>query len=489
MKKIPLLAAATMALCLIAARSQSPVNVPFSLDALDDVSSEFPDAPRLQSFSFAQWKGRWVFIGGRVGGYHAVGGGSAEFLRADANRDVWVIDTTVKPARTYHAAVRQLPARLALVRAQWTSTGQLYYQDGDRLFICGGYGQGEDGKWTTFDVVSRVSLPELVEAVTHGRLPAESIAFTRSPLVQSAGGGLTKLADGYFYLVMGHSFQGSYTVFEGQAEHNGAEASQEYLSEIRKLSIKTRLDGSLSVALIERFRDENEFHRRDLNIGQILSPAGLGFAAYGGVFTPETQLSYSKPVYVSAGAPPVVDSGFNQKMNAYACAVMMMYSDVTKTMYTTFFGGISRFAWNPLEQVYAENPKIGSKTDSTYLDGLQWSDQVSTIQKDGNGTSEIVHSRPLPAFLGTGAVFIPVSELARAYHDTDILAFDSLKDMRTFVGYIYGGIRAYPYEFPYLKTAPPHNSGAVPSKPSDMILKVYVQPGSTPGAPRPARLN
>src|SRR6185295_17155287 len=223
----------------------------------------------------------------------------------------------------------------------------------------------------------------------------------------------------YFYLVMGHSFQGSYTAFEGRQEKNGREASQNYLEEIRKLSLKPKPDGSLAVTLVEKFHDKTEFHRRDLNVAHFLSPAGLGFAAYGGVFTPETQLSYSKPVYVRPESRPSIDSAFDQKMNAYASAVLLMYNEAAKTMYTTFFGGISRFSWNPVENIYQENAIVGNKAESKYLDGLQWSDQVSTIQKDGTGTSEIVHSRPLPAFLGTDAVFIPVPELARAYPDTD----------------------------------------------------------------------
>src|SRR5882724_11091262 len=82
--------------------ARSPATIPFTIEASEDAANEFPGAPHLQSFSFAQWKGRWVFIGGRISGYHAVGGGSAEFLQADANREVWVIDTTLKPARTYH---------------------------------------------------------------------------------------------------------------------------------------------------------------------------------------------------------------------------------------------------------------------------------------------------------------------------------------------------------------------------------------------------
>jgi hypothetical protein len=448
--------------------------VPFTIDASEDVAREFPGAPRLQSFSFAQWKGRWIFIGGRISGYHAGGGGSAEFLRADANRDVWVIDTTVKPAKTYHVPVA-LPMRLAAVQAQWASTGQLYFQDGDTLYIAGGYGQDERGKWSTMDVISQVSLPNLIDGVIGGSVPPESISFGRSPVVQSTGGGLSKLDDGNFYLVMGHSFQGSYTAFEGRSEQNSNVASQTYLNEIRKFSVKTRSDGGLDIIPKDRFHNDAEFHRRDLNVTPFTSPDGLGLAAYGGVFTPDLQLSYSRPIYIRPGAAPSVDFSFNQKMNAYTCAVLLMYSKMAQTMYSTFFGGISQSAWNPLAHAFEENPRIGTKTDSIYLDGLQWSDQVSTLQKHGADTTEFVHSRSLPAFLGTGAVFIAAPELTRARTGTDILAIDSFGKTKTFVGYIYGGIRAFPYRFPYLKTGQPHNSGAVPTKASDMILKVYVE--------------
>src|SRR5258708_11272955 len=107
MKRLFVVLLAALACRIVLARS--PATVPFTIEATEDATDEFPGAPRLQSFSFAQWKGRWVFIGGRISGYHAVGGGSAEFLKADANRDVWVIDTTVKPAKTYRVPVAQLP--------------------------------------------------------------------------------------------------------------------------------------------------------------------------------------------------------------------------------------------------------------------------------------------------------------------------------------------------------------------------------------------
>jgi len=455
-------------------------SAPFSVDATEDVSSQFPGAPRLQSFSFAHWEGRWVFIGGRTAGYHSVGGGTAEFLQSDANRDVWVVDTTVEPARSYHVSLDRMADTLAPVRAQWSSTAQLSYQDGPALYIAGGYGQDEYGRWITFPLISRVELPALIQAVMRGQLPDSAVTYARTPLTESAGGGLVKLDDGYFYLVMGHSFQGNYTAFEGEQEQNSQTVSQEYLSEIRKLSIVASSAG-LEVRLVEKFRDEEEFHRRDLNVAQVLSPQGLGLAAYGGVFTPKTQLNYSKPVYLLPGSAPAVDTTFDQKMNAYSCAVLSLYDKTAGTMYTTLFGGISRYQWDGVR--FAENPKSGSKSDSTYLDGLQWSDQISILQRvmtpGREQTTETVESKSMTAFVGANATFIPVEGLAKAHPATDILDIAPLRGTRTFVGYLYGGIQAKPYRFPYNKSAQPQNSGVVPTTTNGLILKVYLDvPGN-----------
>lgn len=452
--------------------------LPFHIEATEDAAGEFPGAPQVQSFSFGEWKGRWVFIGGRVAGYHNFGGGTAEFLRSDANREIWVVDTTVRPAKTYHLAIATLPDALSPVKDEWTAAGQLYYQDGSTLYIAGGYGQDHSGNWVTYPVISAVDLPQLIDGVMHGR-PPSVVPFAETPLVQSAGGELIKLPDGYFYLVMGHSFQGSYTAFEGHTEHNSDSASQEYLNEIRRLSIKADAHGKPVVQLAKTYRDETEFHRRDLNVAPIVTPKGLGIAIYGGVFTPETQLAYSHPIYLLHGSQPAIDEKFEQKMNAYACAKLLIYDQANQTMYTSFFGGISRFWWDSESQTFQENSRVGDKSSKPYLDGMQWSDQISTLRKvmaaGKEETTETVQSHSLPGFLGTGAVFIPADEVARASPGTAMLDLDALRGKRTLVGYIYGGIQAFPYAFPYSKSGTPYNAGAVASKPSGVILKVYVE--------------
>jgi hypothetical protein len=440
----------------------------------ENATAEFKGAPRIQSFAFGQWQGRWVFIGGRTAGYHAEGGAEAEFLRAQANAQVWVIDTTAQPAKTYCAPVSSLPDSLAAVRDQWMATAHLTYQDGPVLYLAGGYGQNRAGEWLTYALLSKVELPKLIDGVMNGTVPAEAIRFVETPLVQSTGGELMKLSDGFFYLVMGHNFTGSYTAFQAQGEKNRPKVSQEYLNEIRKLKIGMAPDGSPTVTLSQTFRDEKQFHRRDLNVLPFLSPEGSGLAVYGGVFTPDSQLGWTKPVYLLSGKAPVVDRDFDQRMNGYACAAMLLYDSLRGAMLTTFFGGISQHYWDEKSRTFIPQPRIGTRSDAIYLDGLQWSDQISTIEKSPEATREFVQAKPLPGFLGSDAVFIPAPEVPRMA-GSEIIDLRAIAGKRTFVGYLFGGIRASPFRFPYTRDAQPYNSGAVPTKPSDMILRVYVE--------------
>ena len=148
---------------------------------------------------------------------------------------------------------------------------------------------------------------------------------------------------------------GNYADFEGGNEHNSAKASQKYLGEIRKLSI-TRSPNGLHVSLLNRYSNP-EFLRRDLNTTYTIMPDGktLGAAAYGGVFTKD-QLNFSRPIYFGPSASPWVDDGYEQKMSTYACAKLLVYDTASNTMYTTFFGGISRWFWNYKKGEFETNP-------------------------------------------------------------------------------------------------------------------------------------
>src|SRR6266849_634282 len=65
--------------------AELPRTVRIQIEASEDVSGRFPGTPQLQSFAWAQWDGKWIFIGGRTGGYHGIGQGDVDFPRSRAN--------------------------------------------------------------------------------------------------------------------------------------------------------------------------------------------------------------------------------------------------------------------------------------------------------------------------------------------------------------------------------------------------------------------
>jgi hypothetical protein len=448
------------------------------VEASEDASADFAGAPRLQSFAWAQWDGKWIFIAGRTGGYHGVGQGDVDFPRATANQRIWVIEPpSTGRAKVYSFPVADLPGSLGLVKDQWQASNLLHFQDKDTLYLVGGYGENSAGQLVTYPVISAVNLPALVEGVVHGKDTfSKTIAWAESPLVQSTGGNLLKLDDGFFYLIGGHVFMGSYRRFETADEKNTPQVSQTYLGEIRKLRITGAGSGKLTVSLAETFKNP-EFARRDLNAGLTIADDGKSLAAgaYGGVFTKD-QLNFTHPVLITSGAAPKIDESFEQKMSAYSCAMMLLYDPDSSSMYTTFFGGISRWRWNDKSRQFTEAPLQGDKTMQTgYLDGMPWINEISTLMLSRGKFNEFVQQdNRLPGYVGTNAAFMPAAGLKKIREETNVLDLRQFRGKRVLAGYIFGGIRAFPKVFPYTDEAPEYASGNVPAKASDVVLKVYV---------------
>jgi hypothetical protein len=459
----------------MAAEGPAFPSLPFTLEAVENLAGQMPGAPKLQSFAWAEWDGKWILIGGRTTGYHGVGAAEADFPRAGSNDRIWVVDVTAKgQAKTYSMPVAQLPASLAPVKDQWMSSNPLFFQDKNTLYMAGGYGENTQGKWVTYPVLSSVNLPALVEGVMRGADTfSETIAWANSPLVQSAGGDLLKLDDGMFYLAGGHVFMGTYRDFEGTNEHSTPQASQEYLGEIRKLKVESAGKGRLSVTLIDRYKNP-EFARRDMNAGFTILADGhsLAAAVYGGVFT-KGQMNFEKPIHWDAKTHPWVEN-FVQKMSSYTCAHMELFDPESNTMYTTLFGGISRWTWDDKKREFDEGTLVGDKSKSVYMDGMEWIDRISALARRDHQSVEMVQPARMAGYVGANAAFIPVAGLRKIRDDANVYDLAALRGKRTLIGYIYGGIRAFPRQFPYLDNSPAYSSGNVPTKPSDLILAVYI---------------
>jgi hypothetical protein len=162
-------------------------------------------------------------------------------------------------------------------------------------------------------------------------------------------------------------------------------------------------------------------------------------------------------------------------MSAYTCAKLLLFDADSNTMYTTFFGGISGWTWNDTTSHFDLAPRIGDKTKSVYFDGMAWIDQITTLARSPRETYEAVQpSNRMAAYLGTNAAFLPVPGLKKIREDAGIFDLRALRGERILMGYLYGGIRAMPREFPYLDNSPAYSSGNVPTRTSDMIVAVYL---------------
>jgi hypothetical protein len=106
---------------------------------------------------------------------------------------------------------------------------------------------------------------------------------------------------------------------------------------------------------------------------------------------------------------------------------------------------------------------------------MPWINEISTLVRSKGKTFEFVQQENrLPGYVGTNAAFLPAAGLKRIREDADIFDLRQFRGKRVLAGYLYGGIRALPKQFPYTDEAQEYTSGNVPTKPSDMILKVYV---------------
>src|SRR5438270_3609657 len=355
---------------------------------------EVPEAPKLQGFAFGRAGARWLVVAGRHAGLHTFNKPTTanpvnNFPPKEFNDRIFVIDP--KWGKAWSAPLTGLPAKTA---ARLTVTNSQFEQSGDWLYIAGGYGfDPATGKMDTFGSLTAISVPETVDAIVNGHSFAPYVQQIDDLRMQVTGGEMKKLGD-WFVLVFGQKFQGLYTPNDSQI---GLQFKQLYSEQIALFKI-VMPNGKLAISDYQQpitappvnstdVSVTRPFHRRDFSLAQFVDVNGKsGLAAYGGVFLPGQIGAYRNPVYItsSTAVPPApqanvaVDS-YAQFMSLYNCPLIPAWSAKSRTMYTTFFGGISAF--------YVD--RTGRLERDT---GLPFIDSISTLVRDDNGTSsECVH--------------------------------------------------------------------------------------------------
>jgi hypothetical protein len=373
--------------------------------------------PGLHSFSFAQAGDKWLFIGGRTNGLHGLNSNDG-FPPEFRNNQVIVMDTS--SWHVYTATLDQLPAQVA---DPIRSTNMQYIQQGDYLYMVGGYGYDSllEGD-VTFPVLTAVHVPKMIDAVINAKPISTAVRQVTDTNLRICGGELAKLGNDY-YLIFGHNFNGRY-----DNKPSSVLFSQEYSNRIKKFNLSD--NGSvITLSNFTMLRDTVNFHRRDLTVAPLVKPDGsFGVGAYGGVFKKNADMPYLEPIILSAPGTTEVKS-YQQVMSQYTCAVLPVFDAVKKNMYTTFFGGIS------LHDYDATTSKL--KRDTL----LPFINDVTTLAHYSNGTmEEAILPLQLPGLLGCNAKFI--LNKATASYSNDVINLNQLPAAMQHIGYIMGGIKA-----------------------------------------------
>ncbi len=401
-----------------------------------------PNVGGLQAYAFGQHEGKWLIIGGRLDGLHRRQP-FATFDVAGHNNQLIVIDPIAR--QKWSAPLTSLPVAM---QEQLSSTNMEFIQEGDYLYLLGGYGYSNTAAdHITYDKLTAVDVPAVIAAIVNGTSFNGFFRQITDAQFAVTGGHLSKIYDTY-YLVGGQLFNGRYNPM---GPTHGPGFVQQYTDQIRKFRIND--DGNaLTVTHLPSFTDTDQLHRRDYNVAPQIMPNGQeGVTAFSGVFQKTVDLPYLNCVNIDSSGY-AVNNAFSQYYNHYHCAFLPLYSAAANEMHTVFFGGIAQF-YDSLGILVQDNNVPFVKT-------------IARVTRNGNGTmAEYKLPVEMPDLLGASSEFIPLEALPT--YANEVIKLDELTSDKTLVGYIYGGIASTAANIFWINTG-------TESSASSQIYKVFV---------------
>ena len=397
----------------------------FSFFQLIQAQSDFPydvvltpvtvtGLPGLHSYAFGQHNGKWLIIGGRKDGLHARQPFNA-FPGSLNNTDMYVVDIATQQSWT--ASVNSLATGL---KEQLQSTNMNFYQDGDVLYIIGGYAYSATAAdHKTFDGLISIDVPNVINAIVNNTSITSYFKQITNASFAITGGQLGKIGN-EFYLIGGHRFDGRYNPM------NGPSFTQTYSNSIRKFEIDNS-GTQLSFINYAEITDAVHLHRRDYNlIPQVFPNGELGYTISSGVFQISADLPFLYPVDIKAGGY-FPQTSFNQYLSNYHSGKACLYDAVNNNMHNLFFGGMSQYYYNGSTLVQD--------------DTVPFVKTISRTKRAVDGTlTEYKLPVEMPNLKGSGAEFIPNENLP--HYSNEVIKLSDITANEFVIGYIYGGIQS-----------------------------------------------
>jgi hypothetical protein len=401
----------------------------------------------LQAYAFGQHNGKWLVVGGRLDGLHRRQPFAA-FDLAGHNNQLIVVDPVAQ--QKWSAPLSSLPISL---QEQLSSTNMEFFQEGDYLYLLGGYGYSNtSADHITYPNLSAIKVPDVINAVINGSSFTSYFRQITDTMFAVTGGYLNKI-NNTFYLTGGQKFIGRYNPM---GPTHGPGFIQEYTNASRKFTISDN-GVTLSVTHLPAIVDATNLHRRDYNVVPQIMPTGQeGLTAFSGVFQTGADLPFLNCVNIDSTGHSV-NNAFSQYYNHYHCAHIPLYSASNNEMHTIFFGGIAQY-YDSLGVLVQDNNVPFVKT-------------IARVTRYANGSmAEYKLPIEMPALLGAGSEFIPKTDVPR--FNNEVLKLDDFTTDSTFVGYVYGGISSTAANIFFTNTG-------TQSSASSQIFKVYVIKNST----------
>ena len=406
---------------------------------------QIENMPGLHSGAVASVNNRWIFIGGRTNGLH---GFLSPFAFPNDNKNVYVYVVDKTSGEIWTSSLESFPVNLY---EPLTSSNIPFYQDGNTLYMIGGYGWSDAANdFKTFNTLTKIDLVCLHDAIVNQSALEYCFEQIEDAALANCGGNLKKL-NNRFYLVFGHRFDGIYSVLNP----GNSVFTQRYSNSVKSFEIDAT---NLGISNLKIQQDSINFHRRDYNlVPQIFPNRSDGLTAFSGVFQYQSVLPYLNTINISEDTA-VVAPNFDQHLSQYHSAVMPVYDSTYNVMHNYFFGGMSRFTINPLTQTLV---------DDTLVPFVK---TISCVSRFADGTMEEKQlGISFPDYLGSNMEFIPVENLPES--NNHVIQVNRLTEQRTLVGHLVGGIKSP--EANISSTAP------ASSEANTTIYEVYIVRGVT----------
>lgn len=393
----------------------------------------------LQAYAYGQYDGKWLIMGGRLDGLHRRQP-FASFDVAGNNNQLIVIDPVLQQHWT--ASITSLPTS---IREQLSSTNMEFHQQGEYLYLIGGYGYhaATDTK-KTFDNLTAVHVPSVINAVINNTSFTTYFRQITDSVFAVTGGHLLQI-NNTFYLVAGNKFDGNYNPMGGPSY------SQVYTEAIRKFNLNDN-GTTITINHLPAIVDATNLHRRDYNaVQQILPDGSQGITIFSGVFQTSVDLPFLNSVNIDS-TQHYVNPGFQQYYNHYHCAVLPIYDAALNEMHNIFFGGIAQF--------YDSSGVLVQDNNVPFVN------TIARVTRDGAGNmAEFKLPVEMPSLLGAGAEFI--SNNSVPMYNNEVFKLNDFTADTTLVGYIYGGISSTAKNIFFINTG-------IESIASSQIFKVFV---------------